>query len=205
MKKILGIVVLGLLLSGNVYAKVGKGELKMSLEMIEYFKKYLRNEYASTFVISADGKFALYGICGVKTCSGGPGHTATMMKNCKSVYGDRCYIFAQRKNQKKIIRWNKNNYEFPKEDWNYNASVKAEYLSSKNKGIKSDISDNDIVNVLIKLGFANKNEKKEFKENQNPSESIVSKIQKLFDLHKSGALNEEEFQMAKNILLSSET
>ena len=57
----------------------------------------------------------------------------------------------------------------------------------------------------IKLGFANKNEKKEFKENQNPSESIVSKIQKLFDLHKSGALNEEEFQMAKNILLSSET
>ncbi len=30
-------------------------------------------------------------------------------------------------------------------------------------------------------------------------------MKKLFDLHKSGALNEEEFQMAKNILLSSET
>ena len=30
-------------------------------------------------------------------------------------------------------------------------------------------------------------------------------MKKLFNLHKSGALNEEEFQMAKNILLSSET
>ena len=49
-------------MSVNSQAKVGKGELKMSPEMLEYFKKYLRNEYASTFVISADGKFALYGL-----------------------------------------------------------------------------------------------------------------------------------------------
>ncbi len=203
MKKILGIVILSLFLSVNTYAKVGKGELKMSNELMRYFIKYLRNEYATTFLISADGKFALYGVCGVKSCQGGPGHTGTMMKNCKKVYEDKCYIFSQRKNQKKIIRWNKKDYEFPNEDWNYNASVKAKYLKSNNKGIKNDISDDEIVNILIELGFVNKNKIKISKENKNPSESIVSKIKKLFDLHKSGALNEEEFQMAKNILLSS--
>ena len=204
-KKILVITTLLFLISANSQAKVGKGELRMSPEMLEYFKKYLRNEYASTFVVSADGKFALYGICGVKLCSGGPGHTATMMKNCKGVYGEKCYIFAQRKNKKKIIRWNKNNYEFPNEDWNYNGSVRSEHLSSNNKGIRNDISDNEIVNVLIELGFIEKKEKKETIDEKNPSESIVSKIKKLFDLHKSGALNEEEFQLAKDILLTSET
>ena len=44
-----------------------------------------------------------------------------------------------------------------------------------------------------------------YRDEKNPSESIVSKIKKLFDLHKSGALNEEEFQLAKDILLTSET
>ena len=204
MKKILLITTLLFLISVNSQAKVGKGELRMSPEMLEYFKKYLRNEYASTFVVSADGKFALYGICGVKLCSGGPGHTATMMKNCKGVYGEKCYIFAQRKNKKKIIRWNKNNYEFPNEDWDYNGSVRSESLSSNNKGIRKDISDNDIINVLIELDFIEKKEKKTI-DKKNPSESIVSKIKKLFDLHKSGALNEEEFKLAKDILLTSET
>ena len=156
MKKLLVFTTLLFLISVNSQAKVGKGELRMSPEMLEYFKKYLRNEYPSTFVVSADGKFALYGICGVKLCSGGPGHTSTMMKNCKGVYGEKCYIFAQRKNKKKIIRWNKNNYEFPNEDWDYNGSVRSEHLSSNNKGIRNDISDNDIVNVLIELGFIEK-------------------------------------------------
>ena len=55
-KKILVITTLLFLISANSQAKVGKGELRMSPEMLEYFKKYLRNEYASTFVISADGK-----------------------------------------------------------------------------------------------------------------------------------------------------
>ena len=59
--------------------------------------------------------------------------------------------------------------------------------------------------MLIELGFIEKKEKKETIDEKNPSESIVSKIKKLFDLYKSGALNEEEFQLAKDILLTSET
>ena len=58
---------------------------------------------------------------------------------------------------------------------------------------------------MIELDFIGKKEKKETIDEKNPSESIVSKIKKLFDLHKSGALNEEEFQLAKDILLTSET
>ena len=45
--------------------------------------EYLRNEYAASFVMTSDGKYANYGICGVKVCRGGPGHTATLLKSCK--------------------------------------------------------------------------------------------------------------------------
>ena len=64
MKKLLGIVVLGLLLSGNAYGKVGKGNLQMSEDVLKYFIDYLRNEYATSFIVSGDGKFATFGICG---------------------------------------------------------------------------------------------------------------------------------------------
>ena len=62
------------------------------------------------------------------------------------------YLHKEKKKQK-IIRWNKADYIFPKGDWNYNAMVKAEHLSSNNKGIKENISDDQIKSVLNQLGF----------------------------------------------------
>jgi len=41
MKKLLGIVVLGLLLSTNAFGKPGKGELKLEPWAVDYFIKYL--------------------------------------------------------------------------------------------------------------------------------------------------------------------
>ena len=41
MKKLLGIVFLGLLLSSNAYAKVGKGELKLSKSTMNNLMQYL--------------------------------------------------------------------------------------------------------------------------------------------------------------------
>jgi len=157
MKKLLGIVVIGLLLSGNAYGKVGKGDFQMNEDVLEYFIEYLRHEYATSFVVSKDGNFSTYGICGAKVCSGGSGGTGTLLKYCKRETGSKCYIFAQRKNKKKIIRWNKVDYIFPSEEWNYNEMVKAEHLKSDNNGIKKNISDNDIIDILNNFGFISGN------------------------------------------------
>ncbi|MDB4193908.1 hypothetical protein N9599_07000 [Candidatus Pelagibacter sp.] len=155
MKKLLGILVLGFLLSGNAYAsKIGNGSIQFSDEVTKNFIKFLRNEYGISFVVTPDGSYSTYGICGVERCKGG---MTTVLKWCKRDTGQKCYVFAQRKKQQKIIRWNKADYIFPKDDWNYNASVKTEYLSSNNKGIKQNISDDQIKSVLNELGFINFN------------------------------------------------
>ena len=155
MKKLLGIVVLGLLLSGNTYAsKIGNGSIQFSDEVTKNFIKFLRNEYGISFVVTPDGSYSTFGICGVERCKGG---MTTVLKWCKRDTGQKCYVFAQRKKQQKIIRWNKADYIFPKDDWNYNAMVKTDYLSSKNKGIKQNISDDQIKSVLNELGFINFN------------------------------------------------
>ena len=155
MKKLLGILVLGLLLTGNAYAsKIGKGEIKLSDKVTENFIRFLRNEYGVSFVVTPDGSYSTYGICGTERCKGG---MTTVLKWCKRDTGQKCYVFAQRKKQQKIIRWNKADYIFPKGDWYYNAMVKTESLSANNKGIKENISDDQIKSILNELGFINFN------------------------------------------------
>jgi hypothetical protein len=155
MKKLLIILVLGLLMSGNSYAsKIGKGNIQFNDEVTKNFIRFLRNEYGVSFVVTPDGSYSTYGICGTERCKGG---MTTVLKWCKRDTGQKCYVFAQRKKQQKIIRWNKADYIFPKGDWYYNAMVKTESLSSNNKGIKKNISDDQIKSVLNELGFINFN------------------------------------------------
>ena len=154
MKKLLSIIVLSLLLGGSAYAKIGKGEIQLSEKVTNDFIKFLRNEYANYFMVTPDGNNSLYTICGAEFCKGGMGKA---LKWCKEDYGQKCLIFAQRKKQTKIIRWNKADYSFPKDDWNYNVMVNVEYLKSDNKGIKQNISDDQIKGVLNNLGFINFN------------------------------------------------
>ena len=66
MKKILGILVLGLLLGGNAYAfgtKIGKGEIKFSNKTLNYFIKYLEHLNSKTFIVSEDGNYSNFSIC----------------------------------------------------------------------------------------------------------------------------------------------
>lgn len=222
MKKILLITILFLLMSFNSQAKIGKGDLTFTPEILEYFIKYLRHAGSTSFVVSKDGKFALYGICG-GVCSGGPGHTGTMMKNCKKVYGQKCFIFAQRKKfskndqiLSKKIRWNKLDYEFlPGFKYGIvdsNGKTKytddiAEGCNSKFDcwGISKEYLNKDINKILTELGFLKKDTPKtRIVLDDNPSDSVTKKIQNLFDLYKSGALSEDDFKIAKKMLLFSE-
>ena len=155
MKKLFSCIFFLIFLINPAYSKVGKGNLTLSPNVLDYLIEYLRNEYGASFVVSGDGKNAFYGICGVKTCSGGTGHTLTLLKECKKNSGAQCYIFAQRKNMSKVIRWNKVDYVFPKGNWNYNASVKSKYLKGHNKGLNESVSNDKIKAILANLGFIN--------------------------------------------------
>ena len=147
--KLLILIIFSFFINVNSYAKIGKGDLKISDKALDDLIAYLRNEFSTSFVISKDGSIGYYGICPSGNCSGGPGATSTLLRKCKKETGDKCFIFAQTKSKQKVIRWNKIDYRFPEGDFRYiswNSDPKGE-------GIKKSISDNDILEILIKYNF----------------------------------------------------
>ena len=106
MKKILGIVVLGLLLSGNSYAgkkDVGKGELIFQDWLVDYFYEYIKGkgfQYPGTFVVAVDGSYATYWYCtDGSNCR--DSNEALYNKQCEDGAGVECKVFAR----KREIRW----------------------------------------------------------------------------------------------------
>lgn len=151
MKKLLVyfIILFSFFINLNSYAKIGKGDLKISNKTLDDLIAYLRNEFSTSFVISKDGSNGYYGICPSGNCSGGPGATRTLLRKCKKETGDKCFIFAQTKSKQKVIRWNKIDYRFPEGDFRYiswNGDPEGE-------GIKKSITDDDILEILIKYNF----------------------------------------------------
>ena len=113
-KKLLLIIVLGLLLSGNVFAKTGKGELKLSQTTMENLMLYMygannpkysdganKKNKPMLMAISADGKSSYYYYCPYPTCSDG-NYVYKAIKKCeKKSNGSPCYLFAT----KRRIQW----------------------------------------------------------------------------------------------------
>ena len=105
MKKLLGTVVLFLLFSANVQSasKWGKGELKLSDNVIEKFIQYIKGNASSSphkFAVSIDGLGYQYYYCGRgATCQGGD---ALILEECsKYSNGQECFLFASRR----TIKW----------------------------------------------------------------------------------------------------
>ena len=118
--------------SASAYSKIGKGELNISDQTLDYFIQFLRNEFSNSFIISKDGKNGYYGLCHSGKCMGGEGSAAKLLSKCKKETGDKCFIFAQTKKKKKIIRWNDVNYVFPEGEFDY----VGWYKDSESEGIK---------------------------------------------------------------------
>ena len=114
MKKVFGIIVLGLLLSGNVFAKTGKGELKLSQTTMENLMLYMygannpkysdganKKNKPMLMAISADGKSSYYYYCPYTNCSDG-NYVYKAIERCeKKSNGSPCYLFAS----KRRIKW----------------------------------------------------------------------------------------------------
>jgi len=106
MKKILGIVVLSLLLSGNAYAgkkDVGKGELIFQDWLVDYFYDYIKGKgfkHPGTFVVAIDGSNAIYWYCSDgSNCRAA--NEALYNNKCEALVNVECKVFARQRE----IRW----------------------------------------------------------------------------------------------------
>jgi len=155
MKKILGIVVLGLLLTTNAFAtKYGKGELKLEPWAVDYFIKYIRGKgfkAPELFIISKDSMWATYYYCssGAGNCAGSDSEG---IKLCELKSDTYCATFARGR----TIKW-KNGINPGK---------------GKASRINSKWSDAEIKAKLTELGFLGGETKKEEKKKE---EKVVEK------------------------------
>ena len=194
-KKILGILVLGLLvISSPVNAGyVGSGELKIGETTFNAFLKYIRggtSKVPDKFLVTLDGLDSYYWYCGHGTCVAG-GDSGDI-KVCELRYDKECKIFAKRR----TIRWR-------------NGINKG----GKHGKINSKWSDSEIRAKLTELGFlggttsaTTKIKKKESKIKKKSEKKvngdIVQELKELKQLYDDGILTKEEFDKAKKKLLN---
>ena len=217
MKKLLGIVVLGLslVLCNSVLAKDGSGKIKFTERTLNNFLSYLGGEGVtnkgnwfksgepSVFAVSPSGKHSFYYYCPKKyMASGGCMHVGTVIgkaqnackkKAKKSGSSERCFIFAK----KRKIVWDSINYKFPK-------TLSTEFVKDKLKELGFYGQQ-----ALKKEEIIEKKEKKVVKKKKKPkitkkkiNDDIVQQLKDLSELYKSGVLTEEEFEKAKTKILS---
>ena len=107
MKKLLGILVIGLLLNTSAFAakKWGKGELKLSPKVVKAFIKYIKGQNKKSplqFAVSEDGLEYEYYVCriGLNKCHGAD--LVKILKQCEEKKeGIKCSLFANTR----TIRW----------------------------------------------------------------------------------------------------
>ena len=136
MKKLLGILVLGLLLSTASFAgtKKGKGEVTINESTVDYFIQYIRGKSTKkplAFILSSNGYWATFYYCAHARCETGNFNTA--VKECEEKTEVKCGLFARR----------------------YTIVWKNEINPGKGKvsTIKSKWSDAEIRAKLTELGF----------------------------------------------------
>ena len=211
MKKILGIIVLGLMLSSNSFAgvttgyKLGKGPLKVTkntADIIEYFfsggrkgvyaKKQKEAWKPGLMAISVDGAHSSIIRHPLSVTNIAPSHYAgQVISRCKKKSGQECFLFA---NAYKIV-------------WDNGTDKKKRRLKRK------DIKAGKTIALLTELNFYDGNKSlstitpKVKKKTVTTQESlndkdIVKKLKDLKELLDSGVLTKEEFEKAKKKLLN---
>jgi hypothetical protein len=195
MKKLLGILVLGLLLiSAPANAgTVGSGELKIGETTFNAFLKYLRggtNKVPDKFLVTLDGKDSYHWYCSHGTCVAG-GDSGDI-KVCELHFDKECKVFAKRR----TIRW-KNGIN----------------KGGKQGKINSKWSDSEIRAKLTELGFLGgttstttkvekKKKEKKTEETKTTSANLTEELKELNKLYEDGVLTKEEFGKAKKKLLN---
>ena len=198
----------------NSNAKWGKGELKFDRYTLEYFISYLygsgtiNKSYRAQpllFAVSEDGKWSTYYYCPYpEGCIDDKSMQRQAELSCeKGSRGSTCFTFAI----KRRIVWKNGN---PKVKIK-NKDLKSPYVIAKKlqdagfyDGDISQLSGIDMKTGKIDDTITITGEKKGSNTTSTSSEStdIVEQLESLKKLYLSGVLSEEEFNDAKNKLLS---
>ena len=220
MKKLLGIIVLSLLMSVNAYAKIGKGELKLSKKTMGHFLMYLygssnpkysegKNKKNNPFLmtVSKNGKMSHYYYCPytITQCQDDPtNYNHLSIVACeKNSNGSPCYVFAKGRR----IVW-KNGIK------SKSRNIKRKLLKEPYQIAKivqdlgfyeGDISqlpgiDYDTATIIDDKKIKGKKEVKKLKIKKKSD--VVKQIKDLKELLDSGTLTQDEFDKAKKKLLN---
>ncbi len=81
----------------------GDGDLQLPEHMVDYFKEYLSNKggqkFPASLYVTIDGTNGVYWTCQIAQCN--PGSTKTKSKECTSITGKTCKLFAK----KRTVKW----------------------------------------------------------------------------------------------------
>lgn len=204
MNKILGIIVLGLFLSGNAYAFTkGEGEVKMTDKALNHFIDYVQGKSnfkkkkgdtkpkPSMFILSSNGNWTAAWFCPYSNgCV--DSLSAKTIKECERETGTNCGVFASRR----TIYW----------DNGINTKKKKARFKSQMSGseIRAKLTDLGFIGSSTSAATTTKpkiTKKKEVKKLKN-NEDIVNKLKDLKELYDSGVLTEDEFTKAKKKILN---
>ena len=185
MKKLLGILVLGLLLissSANA-GSIGSGELTLSPGATDWFIKYIKGGWGKTpdkFMVTYDGTGTYWWTCPAAICT--PGGDTGDVKVCEQYHnGKECKVFAR----SRTIKWK-------------NGINKGNRESKFN----SKWSDAEIRAKLTELGFLGEATSTEEKVSTTNVGNTVEQLKTLTKLYESGNLTKEEFDAAKKKVLN---
>ena len=206
MKKILGILVLGLfLISSPANAgSYGTGELTLSNTIVDWFIKYLKGGYGKkpmVFLTTKDGRGALYYYCPYSQCA--PGNFNIEIKECEKRNNKECKVFAR----SRTVKWkngiNKGNKESKFNSKWSDAEIKAKLTELGFLGGTTSTTTKTEKKKETKKKVDSKiKKKKKTEETKTTGASLTEELKELNKLYEDGVLTKEEFEKAKKKLLN---
>ena len=193
MKKLIAILFLNILFASNANAGYGSGELILNDNVVYSFQRYLQGKKGKPvrFLVTEDGKNSFWWYCAYSNCA--PGGDTQEAKKCTARHGVSCSTFAVGRSIK----------------WKNGSDTRALKIKFKSKDSIQEIKDkltalnfygsSDVKKTKPKT--SNYINKKTKQKNKNSSD-LISQIEDLNKLFKSGVLTKEEFETAKKKLLN---
>ena len=192
MKKLLGILVLGLMFFSPSHVKagpIGSGEIKLKPQAVNSFIRYIQmKDKPFLFLIPIDGSSAYYWKCpaGIQCVAGG---YKQELAYCERYFKKDCKVFAKRR----IVKW-ANGISKGKKESKFNSKMTGAEIKAK----------------LTSLGFlggttsatTKVEKKKKAEETKTTSTGLTEELKELNKLYKEGVLTKEEFEKAKKKLLN---
>ena len=220
MKKFLVITLfLSLIYVPSAYAKTGKGEIKLDKKTMEFLLMYFygagnskysgadkqRNE-PITFAISPDGRYSSYRYCPFQykgMCETTQSAIRTI-KSCEKMAGTKCFTFA-RKNK---IVWKNGGPKVKIKNKDLKSPYKVAKMIQEAGFYDGDISK--LAGINVNTGQVDDDIKISGEKNtgsstttEDSSNDVVKELEALSELFEAGAITKEEFEKAKEKLLTN--